>query len=63
MRDRVIDETLGVFGRALETTPVPQNASPALKDRLGYNLDRIAAGRSIGKPKLPLQTWKRVPKV
>ena len=32
-------------------------ASPKLRDRLGYNVDRIGSGKAIGKPKLPIRPW------
>lgn len=56
---KVIAVTLERFSLALKATAEVPGGSKNLKDRLGYNLDRIAAGKSIGKPKMPLATWTR----
>lgn len=50
----VIDRTFESFGNALDSVKPPSESTPKLKDRLGYNLDRLAAGQSIGRPKLPI---------
>ncbi|WP_022883570.1 hypothetical protein [Glaciibacter superstes] len=55
----VVAETLEAFGNALDATPEIAGGSPGLKNRLGYNLDRLAAGKPIGKPKMPLKDWKQ----
>ncbi|GAA3320452.1 type II toxin-antitoxin system HipA family toxin [Arthrobacter ramosus] len=57
--DSIIADTLSRFGAALEETPSVPGGSPALRDRLGYNLDRISSGRAIGKPKMPLIAWPK----
>lgn len=54
----IIHQTLNRFGEALEAAPEVAGGSPGLKNRLGYNLDRLIAGKSIGKPKLPLDDWR-----
>lgn len=56
---KVIDSTLERFSLALQATAEVPGGSRNLKDRLGYNLDRITAGKSIGKPKFPLAAWSR----
>ncbi|MBP2375988.1 type II toxin-antitoxin system HipA family toxin [Paeniglutamicibacter psychrophenolicus] len=61
LTNKIIASTLEQFSSALEETDEIPGASKNFKDRLGYNLDRIAAGKSIGKPKLPLEAWKRKP--
>jgi serine/threonine-protein kinase HipA len=53
----VIANTLERFAVALVTTTVPPGATSNLRDRLGYNFDRLSNGKSIGKPKLPIQAW------
>ncbi|MEI6622889.1 MAG: HipA domain-containing protein [Actinomycetes bacterium] len=55
----LLDLTFEQFGSALETVSVPRGASEGLRDRLGYNLDNLIAGKSIGKPKLPIRSWTR----
>jgi serine/threonine-protein kinase HipA len=54
----LIDETLGAFAAALATVEQPATSTPTLKDRLGYNLDRLASGAAIATPRRPLPSWR-----
>lgn len=55
----VINDTLQRFSDALSAVAKVPGYSPNLTDRLGYNVDRISSGKSIGKPKMPLANWNR----
>ena len=55
--DDIIQATLNRFTLALDTVDEVPGASPKLRDRLGYNVDRIGSGKAIGKPKLPIRPW------
>lgn len=53
----ILNDTMERFASALEAETPQAGASTGLKDRLGYNVDRLGAGKSIGKPKLPVNVW------
>lgn len=53
----ILTDTIEQFSTALETEYPASEASPGLRDRLGYNLDRLAAGQSSGRPKMPIGAW------
>lgn len=55
----IVADTLERFALALASTTVPPGSTPKLRDRLGYNFDRITNGKSVGRPKLPLPEWVR----
>ena len=55
--DDIIQATLTRFTLALDAVDEVPGASPKLRDRLGYNIDRIASENAIGKPKLPIKPW------
>jgi serine/threonine-protein kinase HipA len=55
--DAILASTLDSFAKALDSVAEVDGSSPGLRDRLGYNLDRIGSGKSIGKPKLPIGAW------
>ncbi|MGY4542446.1 serine/threonine-protein kinase HipA [Arthrobacter sp. UYNi723] len=57
--ESVIHDTIARLAIALNETPVISGGSPALRDRIGYNLDRIESGKSIGKPKRPIAAWSK----
>jgi serine/threonine-protein kinase HipA len=50
----ILDDTFERFADALDHSPLPVTATPGLDNRLRYNLDRLGAGQSIGKPKFPI---------
>ena len=55
----ILNDAIERFAVALEAETPQTGASAGLKDRLEYNVDRLAFGKSIGKPKLPVGTWVR----
>lgn len=57
--DRLLGETFEDFATALDAVEPPAGISNRLRDRLGYNFERLSAGKPIGKPKLPLRPWSR----
>ena len=54
---RAVDNTFEDFAIALDQVAAPAEVTPGLRDRLGYNLDRLVSGKPIGKPKAPIRRW------
>ena len=50
----VIDRIFSQFSDALDNEPELSAGTPGLRNRLGYNLDRMSSGKPIGKPKQPI---------
>ncbi|WP_369826724.1 HipA domain-containing protein [Cryobacterium sp. Y11] len=56
----IIQATLNRFSLALDAVDEVPGASPTLRDRLGYNIDRIGSSKAIGTPKLPPGPGNRI---